>query len=168
MAQYELSYALLVAGRLQEAADSWRTMVEPAPGSEYLYALTLSYLGRHDKALQQAQKETHEGLKLQALSIVNWRSGRRADSDAALEELTERFSSALQTNIAMVHACRGEIDAAFDWLEHGYQQHDWVMTVVKVTPMLRNLHADPRYKELLIRMKLDGSGPSSGSPTNRA
>src|ERR1035441_10206481 len=63
MAQYELSYALLVAGRLQESADSWRAMVEPAPGSEYLYAVTLSYLGRNDEALQEAQKETHEGLK---------------------------------------------------------------------------------------------------------
>ena len=159
MAQYELSYALLVAGRLQESADSWRAMVEPAPGSEYLYAVTLSYLGRNDEALQEAQKETHEGLKLQALSIVNWTLGRRADSDAALKELTDRFSSALPTNIALVHACRGEIDAAFDWLERGYQQHDWVMTVIKVTPMLRNLHPDPRYKELLVRMKLDGSGP---------
>jgi adenylate cyclase len=159
MAQYELSYALLVAGRLQESADSWRTMVEPAPGSEYLHAVTLSYLGRNAEALQEAQNETHEGLKLQALSIVNWALGQRADSDAALKELTDRFSSALPTNIAMVHACRGEIDAAFDWLERGYRQHDWVMTVIKVTPMLRNLHSDPRYKKLLARMKLDGSGP---------
>ena len=159
MAQYELSYALLIAGRLEEAANSWRAMVEPAPGSEYLYALTLSYLGLNDQALQEAQKETHEGLKLQILSIVNWTAGRRADSDTALEELTERFSGALPTNIAMVHACRGETDAAFGWLERGYQQHDWVMTVIKVTPMLRNLHSDARYKDLLIRMKLDGSGP---------
>jgi adenylate cyclase len=159
MTQYELSYALLVAGRLQESADSWRTMVEPAPGSEYLYAVTLSYLGRNAEALQQAQKETHEGLRLQALSIVNWTSGRRADSDMALKELTDRFSSALPTNIAMAHACRGEIDAAFDFLERGYRQHDWAMTVIKVTPMLRNLHPDPRYKDLLVRMKLDGSGP---------
>jgi hypothetical protein len=33
------------------------------------------------------------------------------------------------------------------------------MTVIKVKPMLRNLHPDPRYKELLVRMKLDGIGP---------
>jgi len=160
MAQYELSYALLVAGRLEEAADSWRAMVEPAPGSGYLYALTLSYLGRNDQPLRESHKESHEGLKLQVLSIVNWASGRRADSDAALGEL-ERFSSALLTNIAMVHATRGEFDAAFDWLERGYRQHDWVMTVLKVTPMLRNLHSDSRFKDLLIRMKLDGSGPGA-------
>jgi hypothetical protein len=158
-APYQLSYALLVAGHLQESADSWRAMVEPAPGSKYLYAVTLSHLGWNDQALQEAQKETHEGLKLQALSIVNWTLGRRADSDAALKELTDRFSSALPTNIAMVHACRGEIDPAFDWLERSYQLHDCVMTVIKVTPMLRNLHPDPRYKELLVRMKLDGIGP---------
>jgi tetratricopeptide (TPR) repeat protein len=46
---------------------------------------------------------------------------------------------------------RGEIDCAFDWLERSAETHDSGLTNARVDPLLRNLHADPRWGAFLSR-----------------
>jgi hypothetical protein len=59
-----------------------------------------------------------------------------------------------------VHAYRGEIDDAFQWLDRAYRAHDTSMVGLKTDPLLRNLHGDPRLEAILVRMRLTDQVPS--------
>ena len=54
--------------------------------------------------------------------------------------------------VAMVYAARGETDLAFAWLERAYVQRDAGLSEMKPDPLLRSLHADPRWDGFLRKM----------------
>jgi hypothetical protein len=53
-----------------------------------------------------------------------------------------------------VHAFRGEVDLAFEWLERAYDQRDGGLLDIKGDRFLRGLAGDPRYKASLRKLKL--------------
>jgi len=64
--------------------------------------------------------------------------------------------------IAKAHAYRGETDAAFLWLDRAYRAHESELGWVRFDPILRGLHGDRRFHQLLVRMKLeDADGGAS-------
>jgi hypothetical protein len=60
----------------------------------------------------------------------------------------------LAGEIAEIYAFRGENDKAFEWLNRAYRQRDSGLVGLKVDPLLRSLHGDPRYRLLLEKMRL--------------
>ena len=88
--------------------------------------------------------------------MVYWAMKNRAEADAALNSLQEKFASSDPYGIAQVHAYRAESDAAFQWLNLAYQAHHAGMLDLKADPLLHNLHGDPRFRSLLKRMRLTG------------
>jgi hypothetical protein len=90
------------------------------------------------------------------LALVQHARGRRAESDAALQELIEQDAAGSAYQIAEAYAYRGQPDLAFEWLERAYEQRDAGVIMTKVSPLLRNLHADPRWQAFLERMGLAG------------
>jgi len=158
----DLAAELFMAGRYEESAATARQLVvlNPSYASAYSYmASSLLYLGGLDEALAAAQKETDEGWKLGVLPAIYWALGERPKSDAALKEFEAKYAEAFAYNIADMHAYRGEIDSAFQWLERAYRQRDPGMQLVRVDPFLQSLRNDPRYQAVLVRMKLDGDPP---------
>ena len=63
-------------------------------------------------------------------------------------------STVAACQIAAVYAWRGERDAAFEWLQRSYELRDTGLLSVRVDPLLRELHSDPRYTALLVKMGL--------------
>lgn len=57
-------------------------------------------------------------------------------------------------NIAIVHAGLGDKDQAFEWLQKTFDSRSFNMTLIKVETVLADLRSDPRFKELLKRVKL--------------
>jgi tetratricopeptide (TPR) repeat protein len=57
-------------------------------------------------------------------------------------------------HIALVHAALGERDACFEWLERAFVQRDANMAHLAVDPLLDSLRSDPRFMNLLERMRL--------------
>ena len=53
-----------------------------------------------------------------------------------------------------MYAFRGEADRAFEWLERAYTERDSGLTEIKGDPLLKNLEHDPRYTDLLKKMRL--------------
>ena len=53
-----------------------------------------------------------------------------------------------------MYAWRGEKDGAIEWLERARVQRDGGLILLKVDPLLRNLHGDPRYVALLKKIGL--------------
>ena len=150
-----LSGSLYLAGRYEEAIELTRKAMQLSPSIAYHHAslgYSLMMLGRHQEALSEFLKEPRILSKLAGLSSVYWSMGRRMEADATLKKLEE--SGDLTTGIACIHAYRGERDAAFEWLDRAYRAHDPEMVSVALSPMLRNLHNDPRYRALLVKLKL--------------
>ena len=52
------------------------------------------------------------------------------------------------------NAYRGEIDQAFDWLDRAYDNRDNGLPNAGVTPLLVNLHDNPRWVPFLDKMGL--------------
>ena len=58
-------------------------------------------------------------------------------------------------SVAQLYAFHGQADRAFDWLERAFQRNN--LQGVKVDPYLASLHADPRFKALLRRLRVGGN-----------
>jgi hypothetical protein len=88
------------------------------------------------------------------LALVYHAMKRNADSDGALALATQAYAGRWAYGIAEVHAYRGEIGQAFNWLDRAYRQKDVLLYRMKGDPLLRNLEPDARYKAFLRKMKL--------------
>jgi len=78
------------------------------------------------------------------------------ESDAAVSRLEGKYASTRYVSyIAEVRAYRGEVDAAFNWLDRAYQRNKLFMALMPVDPLLRNLHSDSRFEGMLAKLKLD-------------
>jgi hypothetical protein len=78
--------------------------------------------------------------------------GRKKESDEALNELEAKYANGFSTQIAEVHGWRGEHDAAFAALDCACTQSDAGLSRVLSDPVLRPLHADPRWAKPLDRL----------------
>jgi predicted Zn-dependent protease len=84
-------------------------------------------------------------------------AGRKADAMNLLALAAERARHAYVSpvSVAQVYIGLGEYDTAFEWLERGYHDRDESMTALKVEPAYDEIRSDPRFRDLLRRMKLD-------------
>jgi eukaryotic-like serine/threonine-protein kinase len=157
---HNLGAALHAADRLVEAEEAYRKALDLAPhriNTCALLSLTLLAQGRGEEALAEAMREPDEAFRLWALGIIHHVLGRRAESDQALRELTEKYAEDSACQVAEVHGARGEADAAFEWLERSYAQRDGGLPEMKVNPRFRSLHGDPRWGRFLMKMGLEPS-----------
>jgi hypothetical protein len=49
----------------------------------------------------------------------------------------------------------GDSDKAITWLERGFEQRDCKMVFLKVEPKWNNLRSNPRFIQLIKKMRLD-------------
>ncbi len=87
-----------------------------------------------------------------ALAVMGARSEAEQIVQALLDPAAHR--DVLPFHLAMVYAGLGDVDAAFEWLERGYEERASFMDGVKVTPAFDALRSDPRWERLLRNMGL--------------
>jgi len=161
-----LGDALCAANRLQQCLAARLRLLHLHPGFGGVnrsVGIARLYVGQFDAALASMQLEPNEDDRLLGLALAYSALGRRTDSDAALYSLTRKFASRDAYEIAEVHAYRGEVDDALQWLERAYRQHDPRIPEIKTDPLLRNVHGDRRFQALLTRLKLTGQGQSASA-----
>ena len=145
----------LRAGQLEEAAASLQFALDLAPNAgitHYLLSCARLLQGRMAEALTEAEREPIPYLHLLCVAMVQHTLGDAAASDAALRRLTDEFGDAVAFQIAAAHAWRGEVEAAFAWLERAHAAHDPGLGESVSYPWLRSLHGDPRWPALMRRM----------------
>ena len=146
-------------GRLEEAETAYRKALELAPQYPSTHAslsLVLLALGRGEESLVEAVREPEEAFRLYALAIIHHGSGHRAESDAVLKDLIERYGDDSACQVAEVYGARGESDRAFQWLDRAHAQRDSGLLGLEVNPRFRSLHGDPRWREFLKKWGLKG------------
>jgi len=144
-------------GRVAEAEAAYLKATELSPTSALIHtwlAITRLRQGRAAEALEAVERETDEGWKLYGLALTNDALGRRAEADRALAELEATGAESHAWSIASIHACRGEIDEAFSWLDRAYRQRDGMLPMLKSDPCVSHLEGDPRYPALLKKVGL--------------
>jgi len=150
-------WRLTLAGRLPEAESAYLRARELSPqrAKVHFYLCDIHLLqGRPEEALHEAEREVDETFRLHGIGLAELARGRVAASDAALRELIRKHQSDAAYQIAEAYASRDDAGRAFEWLERAYRQRDAGLASMKIDPLLRGLHGDPRWTLLLQRMGL--------------
>jgi adenylate cyclase len=146
-------------GQLEEAEVNHKRALELKPDIWFShYSLSQTYIlqGRPRDALPEIDRVQQQvrdwGLYLHA--VAYYALGQRKESDAALRELIAKYQGVDDYSIARVYAFRNQPDEAFEWLDRGYARHNDGLIQMKIDPLLKNLHRDPRYAALLTKLNL--------------
>jgi serine/threonine protein kinase/thioredoxin-like negative regulator of GroEL len=116
--------------------------------------------GRFDEAIAtyQKAKEMDAGSKFvdSLLATAYAAAGRRQDALALLEQVLDLAGKEYVSpvSIAYVYAALGDRDAAFNHLSTAAENRDPNLLGLKSNPAFDSLRADPRYAELIAKMKL--------------
>jgi tetratricopeptide (TPR) repeat protein len=145
------------AGQLDEAVGDLKKALELSPDvwmSRIALAQIYLMQGRPQDALQESEQMQFGPFRIRTNAMAYHALGRENESDAALRELIAKYHASAAFSIAAVYAFGNQRDEAFEWLDRAYAQHDGGLIFTKEEPLLKNLHADPRYAAFLKKLNL--------------
>lgn len=152
-----LGFLLYCAGQYDKALASTQKALELNPQKTYDHFTRGEVFlaqGRLQQSLAEMEQEPGPYWSLSGEALVYHALGREQDSNASLTQLIKQYQQSMAYQIAEIYAYRGDPDLAFQWLNRAYQQHDSGMRSLKIDPLLKDLRQDPRYVDLLKRMRL--------------
>ena len=152
---------LLHAGRADEALIQLQktSELEPKFPMSHLFAAS-AYIekGMFAEAIAESRKEYElsgrNDIPFGTYALA--KSGKRDEARAALKELLDLSATKYVPpyNIALICNALEMRDDALGWLEKAFEQRDPKMTFLKVEPKWNNLRNEPRFIDLMKRMKL--------------
>src|SRR5437016_2840222 len=157
-----LGWQFYVAGQNENAVEQLRKVLDidakfsPARRTlEEVYA----HMGKQKEAVAEREKalSLSGGTELAASIEEDFKkSGYKGVLQSWLEGLTElsKHSYVSSYSIAESYMRMGEKQKAFEWLEKAYEEHDSGLVSLAVEPMFESLRSEPRFKEIVRRMKL--------------
>jgi TolB-like protein/DNA-binding winged helix-turn-helix (wHTH) protein/Flp pilus assembly protein TadD len=131
------------------------------------YARTNFWLGRvysqkgmHREAITASEKvletmpDSNLGLTEMAYTLAA--GGRQPEARKILRRLEERSERAFVPayNLAIIHIALNEEEVAMRYMQQASEHADWGLVVLAVEPRLDPLRRDPRFQEILTRLKL--------------
>ena len=83
-------------------------------------------------------------------------AGRKTEAQKILDDLKElaKRRHVSPYEFALIYIGLGDKDQAFAWLEKTYEERPDILWDIKVGPRFDSLRSDPRFADLLRRMKL--------------
>ena len=154
---YGLVSLLYNAGEFEEAESVLMRVLERDPASNF----TNGYMGfvlagadRLQEALEFAEKEPVDFVRLNTVAVIHYKMGDVEASDRAQQELLEQYGDLAAYQQASIFAARLDVDTTMEWLDRAYEVRDPGLTEVKVDPDYRFLYDDPRFQALLKKMNL--------------
>src|SRR5213592_3348580 len=152
---FNLGYHQRMAGRLDAAIASFRTVLSMSPsngGAHCQLGVALLLKGDAKGALAEIEQETSEIYKMIGLPLAYHALGRKADSGAALAALIAKYEKDGPSNIASVYAYRGEADKAFAWLDKAVEYGDGGLGEIVTENLFDKIHSDPRWLPFLRKV----------------
>jgi len=155
------------AGRPDEALQEFAKALEIDPnlGLAYFHA-GMAYMLKG--LLEEALDTWEKGKKLvvfpgwmeAGIGLIYLRKGDCEKAAQILEEMIEnkkKVKNVSATCIAWLAGALGKLDLAFEFLDRAYEERDILMPFIHVYTefMCPALSADPRFKDILAKMKLD-------------
>lgn len=147
-----LGGSYFAAGRPEAAVPCYRTALRLSPDNIGLHAnlgLALLANGETEAAMEEIARESSEAFRLIAEAMAYHDRGQAAQSDAALQQMIDKYGDNWAFNIAAVLAYRAEADRAYEWLDKAAQNSDPGLVEIVTAPEFKNLHTDPRWNKFL-------------------
>jgi TolB-like protein/DNA-binding winged helix-turn-helix (wHTH) protein/Tfp pilus assembly protein PilF len=157
---------LQAADRFPEAKAELQRAKELNPEFGWELDLAIARILIVQKSLDEARaviERLPEGEPLDnGLALLYAAEGRKAEADEVLEHLAAESTAAVDIRLAEVYAFRGMTEEAFNTLqglleaierdEPAFASQVWSWQVeLRVSPFLKPLHGDPRWKALLYQ-----------------
>jgi serine/threonine-protein kinase len=156
--------AFYYAREFEKSLEYYRGAIALDPrfdGAHTDLARSLEALDRFDEALAEYEegRRLAGGVALPSFGLAHLEA-RRGNTGAArriLDELTDARSRRVVSawGIAALHACLGDVDDAFRWLDTAADERATGLIFLRVHPRLDAIRPDPRYPALLRRLGLD-------------
>lgn len=158
-----IAWVLFHARRYDEAIQELHTVLAVQPDEErtlWTLGFVLIAKGQPNEAIPVLEKTvaiTNRSPAVIGLLVRAYaHAGRRADALRLLGELKRRQKAGYIPAAAFVDAYLGldDREQAFAWLERAYQEHSYILQLLKVHPYFDPLREDPRFQELVHRVGL--------------
>lgn len=158
-----MGFTYYVGREYDKAIDQLKKTIDLDPN----FAITYQYLGytyeqkkMYDQALQALRKATTlapDNLTFYAdLARISAVSGKKQEAERILQYLmnisNERYVSPF--DVASIYTGLGDKGKALEWLYRAYEVHADTITYLKMDPRFDSLRSDPRFQELLRRIRL--------------
>jgi tetratricopeptide (TPR) repeat protein len=158
-AWHQLGRCLAASSEFAEARKALTRAIEISPQHFRVYTtLGAIALVQGDPALARKEFERADfpgsGWNSFGVALSEYDFGHAVESQRALDEVIAGHSYDGAYQIAEIYAWRREPDKAFEWLDRAYAQLDGGMTEVKLDLLLSRVRADPRYEDVLRKMRL--------------
>lgn len=143
-------------GLARAGVERLRRMVSPdAPGGLNVYTFHAVELPEDLVARMEAARRAGEGHPafLVTLALQHARDGREEAARSTLEGLAP-MADRMPYQIARIHAALGDSDGTLEWLERAAELRDAALPWVNVEPLFDPFRGEPRFRELLRRMRL--------------
>ena len=161
---YSLGLMFYEARQFGRAIEEYQTVLRADPN----FVIARNYLGlayagngMYEEALAEVERavDLSDGqvpLYTGTLGFVYASMGRVDAAESVLEALLAASSQryVAPVSLAIIYGALGRMDEAFEWMEMGFDVRDDYLMVLQVDPRLDSLRPDPRFRDLIRRMKL--------------
>ena len=152
-----LGNVLALSGQFSAAREAFNRSLSISPEQSFVaYNMGITFLLEGQPAAAKAinARSSNEIFQLAGAALAEHDLRHPTESRKTLEDLIARYGHSGAYQIAQVYAWRGESDRALEWLHRARAQRDGGLTIVKVDPLFRSLHGDPRFGALLKSINL--------------
>jgi eukaryotic-like serine/threonine-protein kinase len=106
---------------------------------------------------QEISGEVFHDMTLASLASAYWHSGQHDKAQKAIDELLERSKQRYVPAywLALAYVAIGNKDQAFAWLDKAYEERFFLLMWIKPNPRFDAIRSDPRYLDLMRRMRLE-------------
>ncbi len=159
-----LGFMSIFKGDYDRAINQFKALLDFEPNFGLLYlsfATAYALKGDYDEALAYGEKMLEVGPRAVAyVGNMGWLyavAGKKEKACELLAELEERSKKGYVSSFwtALIYLSLGEIDKTFEWFEKAFEERDGNMIYFTVPQLFDPIRADPRYKQLLIKMGHD-------------
>jgi serine/threonine-protein kinase len=153
----DLGYGHFCNGQYREAEEVTRHALLMSPdylGGRHLLSLILMEQGKLPEARKAAQTEPYDILSIQARALIAETMEQHDSAVYFLQQIKDRFNEIAAYQIAQVYGHQNRLDSAFRWLDLAYEYRDGGLAQVQADPFMKSLRRDPRWNELMQKMKL--------------
>jgi TolB-like protein/DNA-binding winged helix-turn-helix (wHTH) protein/Tfp pilus assembly protein PilF len=118
--------------------------------------------GMYEEAIAEVKKANALGLRggqggLGGLGLSYALAGKKDEAQKILDQLKDQQSKGTDISpfgIALTYMGLGDKDQAFEWFNKTLDENPYRLAFIKVNPRFDSLRSDPRFADLLRRLKL--------------
>jgi tetratricopeptide (TPR) repeat protein len=152
------------SGEYEQSLTSYRVALEfnpELPGVRAYRARIKILQEKPDSAIRESDQEIAPFWQRYSRILALSAQQRHDEAESLLEQMIADDGHHAAYQLTEILAFRGETDRAFEWFQRAYDQKDGGMSEIIGNHFLRNLHDDPRWEEMLIKMGLPLTGAAT-------